>query len=152
MNWIEIKTEEDIRNLQKIYGNFEDSTLVNFRFESGNYVDEKRVSHEYNNNNLYVLFQRLENAPFSIELMFEYAKRINFFAPIGGMDKWRSEIDFAKIIRNDEFYYWTQWEEFDPYDEEHLKYNDFILIEAKKIRWRIVEENTTINSPYQVNN
>lgn len=139
MEWIEVKTLVDIEYLQKTYNNFEDSILVNFRFESGNYVDEERVGHEFNNNNLYLLFERLDDQPFSIEIMFQYTKRFNFFAPIGGDDIWRSEIEFAKLAKNDEFYYWTKWEGFNPYDKEHLKYNDFILIESKQVKWRIVD-------------
>ena len=46
---------------------------------------------------------------------------------------------FAKIVHNDEFYYWTVWEDFDPYNEEHFNYNDFMLIEAYEIKWRIIE-------------
>ena len=33
---------------------------MGYRLESGNFVDKNRVSHEYNDNNLYLLFQRLE--------------------------------------------------------------------------------------------
>lgn len=139
MRWIEIKTLADIEYIQKEYNNFEDSILVNFRFESGNYVDAQRVEYENNDNNLYLLFQRLDENPFSIEIMFEQTKRFNFFAPIRGNDIWRAEIEFAKIVKNDEFYYWTKWEDFNPYNEEHLNYNDFILIESKQVKWRVVE-------------
>lgn len=120
MEWINIKSNEDIEELHKQYGNFEDSYMVNFSFESGNYVNEERVGYEVDDN------------PFSIELMFEHTRRINYLFPIIGKDNWTSGLVFAKIAKNDEFYYWTVWKEFDPYNNEHLEFNDFILIEAKK--------------------
>ncbi len=54
----------------------------------------------------------------------------NFFAPVGSEDSWRSEIDYAKIVKTDKWFYWTTWEDFAPNNQEHLKYNDFILIQA----------------------
>ena len=139
MAWNEVKTTDDIEKLQQLYNNFRDSTLVGYRFESGNFVDKNRVSHEYNDNNLYLLFQRLDDNPFSIEILFQYTTRFNFLAPIGGQSSQRTEINFAKIEKNSEYFYWTEWEGFDPYNEAHLKYNDFILIEAERGKWRIIE-------------
>lgn len=139
MEWAEIKTSTDIEKLLHIYNNFMDATLVAYKFESGNFVDENQVSHEFNSNKLYLLFQRLDNNPFSIELVFEFTKRFNFLAPVGTEDAWRSEIDFAKIVKNDKWFYWVTWEDFDPNNPEHLKYNDFILIQAQNIKWRIVQ-------------
>ena len=46
MAWNEVKTTDDIEKLQQLYNNFRDSTLVGYRFESGNFVDKNRVSHE----------------------------------------------------------------------------------------------------------
>lgn len=139
MKWIEIKSNEDIQKINKQYNNFEDSYLINFSFESGNYVDSERIGYENNNNILILKFERIDNNPFSIELMFERTRRLNCFFPIEGKDNWTSGIQYAKIAKNEEFYYWTVWEEFNPYDNEHLKYNDFILVEAKNVRWRIIE-------------
>ncbi len=139
MEWYELKTSTDIENLLRIYNNFLDATLVSYHFESGNFVDEDLVSHEFNRNNLCLLFQRLYDNPFSIEIMFEYIKLFNFFAPVGCEDSWRSEIEFAKIVKNDRWYYWTTWEDFDPDNPEHLEYNDFILIQAQNVKWRIVK-------------
>ena len=129
MAWNEVKTTDDIEKLQQLYNNFRDSTLVGYRFESGNFVDK----------NLYLLFQRLDDNPFSIEILFQYTTRFNFLAPIGGQSSQRTEINFAKIEKNSEYFYWTEWEGFDPYNEAHLKYNDFILIEAERVKWRIIE-------------
>ena len=139
MEWIEIISEKDIENIQEKYDDFEDSYVVNFSFESGNYVDEELTGHETNCNNLILRFERLDDNPFSIEVMFQQARRLNYFMPCMGKDNWTAGIDYAKIVKNEEFFYWTVWEEFDPYDEEHLKFNDFILIEAKSIKWRVIK-------------
>lgn len=139
MKWCEIKTSTDIEYLQKLYNNFADSILVSYKFESGNFVDDNQVSHEFNSNKLYLLFQRLDSNPNSIEIMFDYTKRFNFFAPVGSADSWRSEIGFAKIVQNGKWFYWTTWEAFDSENEEHLNYNDFILIQAQQVKWRIVK-------------
>lgn len=139
MKWYKIKTEADIEYLHHIYNNFADSTLVSYRFESGNFVDENQVGHEFNRNKFY-LFQRLNDNPFSIEIVFEYTKRFNFFAPVGTEDSWRSEIEFAKIVKKGRWFYWTTWGNFDPDNQEHFSYNDFILIQAQTIKWRVVEE------------
>lgn len=139
MDWNEIKTLEDIEYLHKIYDHFEDSTLVSYHFESGNFVDEDLVGYEYNSNKLCLLFQRLDTNPNSIEIMFEYTRRFNFFAPVGSKDSWSSYMDFAKIVKDDHWFYWTTWEDFDPNNQEHLNYNDFILIQAEKVKWRIVK-------------
>ena len=125
MEWYEIKTSTDIEKLLHTYNNFADTTLVGYKFESGNFIDENQVSHEFNSNKLCLLFQRLDDNPFSIEIVFEFTKYFNFFAPVGTEDSWRSEIDFAKIVKNDKWFYWTTWEDFDPNNPEHLNYNDF---------------------------
>lgn len=140
MEWLELKTEDDIEQLMNFYDHFEDTLLTKFVFESGNYVDShKIVSYENNTNTFIVRFERLINNPYAIELLFERTRRINCIFPFWGKDNWTSEIMFAKVVHNEEFYYWTTWRDFDPYNEEHLNYNDFMLIEAYAIKWRVLE-------------
>lgn len=137
MEWNIIETEKDIDYLQQMYGNFMDSKLVSFNLQTGNYVDENLTGYEYNNNIFTMLFQREDINPFSIELIFEYTKRLNFVSPVMN-DNWSSEILYGKIVKNNKYIYWTKWKDFDPYNEEHLLYNDFFLVEAYKAKWRIV--------------
>ena len=140
MEWLELKTQKDIEELMEFYDHFEDTFLVRFTFESGNYVDPKKIEgYEVNDNNLIVRFERLINNPYAIELLFERTRRMNCIFPFWGKDNWSSDIMFAKIVHNDEFYYWTEWRDFDPYNQEHLNYNDFMMIEAYAIKWRIIE-------------
>ena len=135
MVWKEINTEQDILEIQKIYGDFLDAEIVSFNFESGNYIDEELVGHEYMTNRLYIIFQRLDKNPFSIEVLFEGMRRINFYAPL--VNECTADILFAKFVKNNSYIYWTKWREFDPYNPEHLK-NDFTFIEAKSGKWRII--------------
>lgn len=143
MEWKKLETQEDIEKMLKFYDHFEDTFLVRFTFESGNYVDSKEwVGYEVNDNNLIVRFDRLNNNlndPYAIELLFERTRRMNCIFPFWGKDNWTAGIMYAKIVHNDEFFYWTEWRDFDQYNEEHLNYNDFMLIEAYAIKWRIIE-------------
>lgn len=137
MEWYIIETEKDIENLQLVYGNFMDSKLVSFHLETGNYVDEELTGYEYNNNIFTMLFQREDIHPFSIEIVFEYMRRLNFISPVMN-ENWSSEILYGKIAKNSKYIYWTNWKNFNPCNEEHLSYNDFFLVEACKVKWRIV--------------
>lgn len=139
MEWREIKNVGDITILQTEFHYFEDSILVHYRFESGNYIDKTQIMYETNENRLYMLFQRLDGNPFSIEILFENVRRMNYFIPFGENDNWSSELNFAKIVKNEKYYYWTRWKDFDPNNKEHLNCNDFILVEAEKVKWRINE-------------
>lgn len=136
MEWLKLKTEDEINELLNLYDYFEDSYLVKFVFESGNFVDLERVAHGCDKNNLMVRFERIGDNPFAIELLFERTRRINCIFPFCGKDNWTSDIMYAKIVHNEEFYYWTTWENFDPYNQEHLNYNDFMMIESYGIKWR----------------
>lgn len=77
--------------------------------------------------------------PFCIEMRFEQTRRINCLFPVNGKDNWTSGIMFAKVIKNNDFNYWTVWKDFDLYNAEHIEFNDFFLIEARKIQWKIRE-------------
>ena len=137
--WHNIISEKDIENFMILYGDFEDSYIVKGQFDSGNYIDDNLTGHEYDNNCLHILFQRQDINPFSIEIMFEQTIRINcFFSRVMGKEAVGADILYAKIVKDDEYYYWTTWKEFDPYNSAHLCNNDIPLIQAKKIRWRII--------------
>lgn len=54
-------------------------------------------------------------------------------------DKNLSDIMYAKVCRNEKSVFWSVWEEFDPYNEEHLSLRDVYHIEAHRLKWRVVE-------------
>ena len=137
MDWIEIECEDDIQQLNNAYGYFEDSYLVKMDYASGDLVDENLVGYEGQSNDLRMVFQRIERSPFSIELWFGHTKRINMYFHNG--NKFLSDIMFAKVCKNDESYFWTVWEEFEPNNKEQLEMKDVCFIEANSVKWRIIE-------------
>ena len=139
MEWIEVKSDEDIDYINKKYDNFEDAFLVEMNYVSGDYVDNELMGYMHQKNDLRLVFQRLDRNPFSIELWFTNAKRINmFFANL--QDNCLSDILYAKVCRNKSSFFWTVWEDFDPYNEEHLALNDVKYVEGYGLKWRIIEE------------
>ena len=141
MDWIVLDNESKIKELMNLYNNFEDAFLTKFEFDSGNFVDCDGVGYSNNLNKLSMQFQRMDDNPFSIEIVFEYLTKLNFFPPNwDGKYADIADINFAKIVKNDSNIYWTQWEDFDPYNHKHLNFNDFTLVEAKKAKWRMVSE------------
>lgn len=138
MEWHEVKNDSDVNHLNELYNYFEDAMLVKMEYVSGDYVDDEMVGHMEQTNDLKVLFQRLDRNPFSIELWFTNTTRMNMFFN-NPQEKHMSDILYAKVCRNEQTVFWTVWEEFDPYNEEHLSYNDLYFIEAYGLKWRIVE-------------
>ena len=136
MEWNYINNSDDVEYIQKLYGNFEDVELVSFSFESGNYIDDDLVGYETNSNNLHVIFQRMDINPFSIEVIFENMGQILYLTPMN--KEYTSDILFAKFVKTEDCIYWTTWDEFDPYNKEHLSYGDFDLIKARRAKWRII--------------
>ena len=138
MEWQEVKNDTDVNCINELYNYFEDAILVKMEYVSGDYVDSEMVGHMEQTNDLKVLFQRLDCNPFSIELWFTNTKRMNMFFH-NPQQKYLSDILYAKVCRNEQSVFWTVWEEFDPYNEEHLSYSDLYFIEAYGLKWRIVE-------------
>ena len=139
MIWNEINNDNDIQQLNETYNHFEDSMLVRMEYISGDYIDSERVGHMEQRNDLKAVFQRLDDDPFSIELLFTHTKRLSFVF-VNPTDKCLSDIMYAKVCKNDKSVFWTLWEDFDPYNEEHLSISDLTLIEADSLKWRIVSE------------
>lgn len=137
MGWNEIRNDEDIRRLNELYGYFEDSVIVSMSYRSGDFVDKELMGHMEMKNDLRVVFQRLDNDPFSIELWFKNTRRMNFEF-INPSDECVSDIMDAKVCKNDSSFFWTIWKDFDPYDPEHFL--GTVLIESEKLSWRVVTD------------
>lgn len=137
MKWNEVKDDKDIVQLNEVYSWFEDAVIVSMGYVSGNSVDSELFGHMEMKNDLRVVFQRLDNEPFSIELWFYHTKHMNlvFTNPA---DNRMADIMEAKVCRNDESVFWTVWKDFDPYDPENL--DGTMLIEAEGLRWRVVRD------------
>ena len=139
MIWNEIKSNNDIQQLNQTYNYFEDSMLVRMEYISGDYIDSERVGHMEQRNDLKAVFQRLDDDPFSIELLFTHTKRLSFVF-VNPMDICLSDIMYAKLCKNDKSVFWTLWEDFAPYNAEHLSISNLTLIEADSLKWRIVTD------------
>lgn len=35
--------------------------------------------------------------------------------------------------------FWTMWDEFNPYNEEHQKLNDVVFVESECLKWRVIK-------------
>ena len=136
MEWTEIKTDEDIQHLNELYDFFLDSVIVRMEYVSGNYINKEYEGYIEDANDLKILFQRMDGNPFSIELWFTNTKRVCFLFS-NPQDNFMLDILYAKVCKNDKTFFWTVWDEFDPYDEEHIL--GTTLIEAYGLKWRIVE-------------
>ena len=77
MEWNEVITDSDIAYLNNIYDDFEDSMIVSMNYISGNSVDENLVGNMRGDNDLKIVFQRLDKDPFSIELWFTHTRWIS---------------------------------------------------------------------------
>ena len=60
MKWSELDTKEQIENFLNIYENFEDSLIVKFWYDSGNFVhkDDPYIAEQYNRHDLTVRFDK----------------------------------------------------------------------------------------------
>lgn len=135
LEWTQIETEEHMTAIMKLYENFEDAVIVSCRIETGNAVDSQLCPDWSYQNRLYLLFQRECNNPFSIELLCDHVTRFHFFA----LDGYTPDMRYAKLVKNNDYYYWTEWYEFDPFNQEHLDRDDFPMVECEKMYYRIVQ-------------
>lgn len=138
MEWIEVTNDEEIQRINEIYNYFEDAVIVKMDYVSGDYVDENMTGNLMQTNDLKLVFQRLDKDPFSIELWFTNTKRINMFF-VNPQDNMLSDLLFAKVCRNEQSFFWTVWEEFDPFNENHMNRGDVGHIEAYGLKWRILK-------------
>lgn len=138
--WTEISTDEDIAKFMKLIHNFDDSVLVRVQIETGNFAENhpgRPCTNGTNMNRTYLLFHSEYNNPYAIELLFDRTHRLHFFA--NEEPGFYQYFFYAKIVKNDEYYYWTPWEEFDPYNQEHISSDDIFMVEGRKLYYRIVQ-------------
>lgn len=74
MEFYEAKTAEELENLNKLYGHFEDAMIVQMGYTGGDYADNSGYGHLMQTNDLRVTFQRLDDHPFSIVLWFTHTR------------------------------------------------------------------------------
>jgi hypothetical protein len=132
MKWNEIKTTEDIKKLQMLFGGFHDSCLKELYLWTDSYVDKDLSMAMTSGTNVRILFQRQFENTSAIELLFEGVKQFHMSPPPEDSD---SVIYGASLFIEDELIYWgddSSWS---------LKKNinsDVSWISSKRLRWRDV--------------
>lgn len=135
LEWNEVITEADAEDLNIAYDYFEDSVIVSMNYVSGNGVSGELVADMRGDNDLKIMFQRLDRNPFSIELWFTHARRMRF-SFVNPSDNCQMDIMRAKICRNGKSVFWAAWDAFDPDNEEHLTASDVMFVESEGLKWR----------------
>lgn len=133
MDWIEIKTQQDIDNLMDLYDGFHDSCLVEVNYCSGAYVSEDLRMAMEENPTATVIFQRQDNDHRTIELKFEKAKKINIAPKEEG---YTSEILGAALFLHDGDFYWAA---LDYWDLDENYRDDITWIAAQRFFYRVVD-------------
>ncbi|MDQ0230203.1 hypothetical protein [Metabacillus malikii] len=132
MDWIEVKTQEDIKNLMDKFGWFHDSCLKELFMSTESYVDENLsmgMSSELETN-VQILFQRQFHNPSAIELLFEGVNQFHIIpSPIG----YDSIIYDAKLTHYNGLFYWADTNEWEPQNDT---FGATSWTAAKRLKWR----------------
>lgn len=132
MNWNEIKTTDDIKNLQMLFGGFHDSCLKELYLWTDSYVDEELSMAMSSGTNVRILFQRQFENFSAIELLFE---GVTQFHMTPSPEDYDSIINGATLLFEDELFYWTDDSSWRP--KKSIDY-DVNLISSKGLKWRDV--------------
>lgn len=133
MNWNEIHTEREIEEFMRRFGLFHDSCIVEMKYISGAFVNENLSMNAVDNvRTLSLLFERQYHNPQTIEMEFKGLIRLNLI-PCG--ENQTCEIHEATFLLKNSEFYWG----------DCGKIVDFVnykgtWLQAKQIRWRIVEK------------
>ncbi|WP_339147191.1 MULTISPECIES: hypothetical protein [unclassified Sutcliffiella] len=134
MEWKELKDRNDIYNLLETFGEFHDSCLKELYMWTESYVDESLsmgMSTDLDTN-VRILFQRQNDNPSAIELLFEGVTQFHIVpSPIN----YDPVIYEAKLILHEGYFYWA-----DDLDWEPNTYTQGAnsWISAKNLKWRDV--------------
>ena len=132
--WNEIKSDDNILELMKIYGNFHDSCIKELKYISGAFVNPDLSMNPMNNSrNLRMIFQRQCKDPMAIEMEFSELVSLNLNP---NDENYTCELlDVAMFFENG-YIYWGDSDWFAVQKEAY----EGTWICAKKAKWRIVDE------------
>lgn len=144
MRWTKLNSSGDIAALLEQYGGFHDSCIVGIRYQSGNFVDEKRRMGcgSSQDHVLYITFQR-QREPVTLELCFTGVRRFhiegwreNYFCDIFGCQL--REIRAMGPGGEDRLILWADNEDFslEGAGPEPLEALSSSYIIAEQCRWR----------------
>ncbi|WP_129691884.1 hypothetical protein [Gottfriedia acidiceleris] len=132
MEWNEIKTTEDIKNLLILFGGFHDSCLKELYLWTDSYVDEELSMAMSSGTNVRILFQRQFNNISAIELLFEGVRKFHISPPLEDYD---SIIYGATLFFEEGLFYWADDSSWSP--KKNIGY-DVSWISSKRLKWRDV--------------
>jgi hypothetical protein len=131
MDWIEIKSGEEIKDLLNTFGWFHDGCLREIHLWNSYYVDDDlgMGCGDYTLN-AKVLFQRQFENPSAIEVYFSDIQRMNIVST--PQDYWYSILGVT-LEHIDGIFYWADEEDWNISDSN----NDNVMwISSKGIKWR----------------
>ncbi|MCL2354782.1 MAG: hypothetical protein FWC68_02680 [Oscillospiraceae bacterium] len=138
--WIEIKNNEDIESLMKLYGGFHDGCIKEIRYISGMCVGENLSMNPINNKrDVYILFQRQFKDPSTIEMLFE---KIDCLYLNPRSEQYDGIIYDAYMCFEDDKVVWFDDDYFEEEEEGYKAMYDnsnTTWIRADRVKYRIVE-------------
>jgi hypothetical protein len=147
MEWIEIKGNEDIKKLLKMFGNFHDSCLKELLMWTDSFVD-KDLSMGVGlglDTNIRMHFQRQFINPSAIELLFEGVTQFHLSPSPENYD---SIILDAILLLQDGTFFWADAYDWKPISHDH----EVTWIASKRVKWRDVSNWMGDNRRYGVLN
>ncbi|WP_026881375.1 hypothetical protein [Clostridium akagii] len=131
MNWIEVKTKDDIKNLLDVFDFFHDGCLREIHLWNSYYIgSDLSMAAGEGTLNAKVIFQRQSKNPSAIEVCFSEVQRMNIVAT--NPNYWYMILG-ASLFYKGGLYYWAdeeQWNISEPSNSE------IMWISAKGIKWR----------------
>ncbi len=138
MNWHRIKSQDDVNDLMRIFGNFRDSVITEMDYTSGAFIHPGMLMYPINaKRRLRVIFQHQEKEVPAIEIVFDEIKRLNLTPTGTNMFAQISSVTF-KYLKGK--IYWAQAGDFDVDKiDKDISYNAFTWVAAKRAQWRVIE-------------
>ncbi|RDU25249.1 hypothetical protein [Anaerosacchariphilus polymeriproducens] len=132
---MEIKNEQDIMELMQEFNWFHDSCIKELKYLSGGYVNEDGSMYASNSiRSLSIIFQSQNARARVIELKFDLINKLNL---VPSNDKYDCVIYDASLVKIDNIFYWSDWEDFKI---EDINTEDGTWISGQKVSWRILKD------------
>ena len=132
--WNEIHTEDEIKNLMKLYGGFHDACLKEIRYISGAHVGDNLAMNPFNNiRTVDVIFQRQYRNPTVIVMRFIGLDVLHLCPQ---KENYTCDIHNVMMFFKDGLIYWVDgW-----VTESQVEEYGGTWICAEKIQWRVIDE------------
>lgn len=133
MNWNQVISEQDVRNINDFYDNFHDTYLKEICYSTGSYVSEDLQMYEKNEPTARFLFQRPYGNPSVLEIEFCEVIQLN----IKPVDKSQfTDILISHLYLECGIFFWSTKD----YELQEADKESHTWIAAKSVRWRIRDD------------